>query len=311
MTTPRYPRSNLAACMIPWTDEGQLDIDAFERHVQATVDDGFRCLYLMGTAGEGYAVSDTTFRQVVERFAAWTVRDGLDPQVGIISLSMQTVIERIAYAHDRGIKMFQISLPAWGALDETETLSYFRSVCGAFPDARFLHYNLPRTKRIITGKEYARIAEQVPNLVATKNSTYDYARTADLMIEAPQLQHFLLETNFAMGCTLGECSLLCSFGALLPELTHQFFEAGVKGDSATTFDITSILYRLTHRLIEHCGRSMIDGAYDKAFAWLRDPSFPPALLPPYQGMTDDELKRLREAFEAFKLPDRYAVTGKH
>ena len=51
---------------------------------------------------------------------------------------------------------------------------FFKTVCGAFPDSRFLHYNLPLAKRIIGGHEYHRLAEAVPNLVATKNSTTDY-----------------------------------------------------------------------------------------------------------------------------------------
>lgn len=109
---------------------------------------------------------------------------------------MEQTLHRLGVAHDLGIRMFQISLPSWGALDEGEALLFFQTVCGAFPDSQFLHYNLPRAGRILRGAEYATIAEAVPNLVATKNSSTDYARTADLLINAPQLQHFLLERNF-------------------------------------------------------------------------------------------------------------------
>lgn len=129
----------------------------------------------------------------------------------MIGLSMDHIIERIATAYATGIRMFQISMPSWGALDASEAMLFFKTVCGRFPDCRFLHYNLRRAKRIIDGSEYSSIAEAVPNVVATKNSSYDYNRTADLMINAPELQHFLLEGNYATGCTLGECSLLCSY----------------------------------------------------------------------------------------------------
>ena len=60
---------------------------------------------------------------------------------------------------------------------------------------------------------------EVPNLVATKNSTSDYARVADLMKHAGDLQHFFLEGGFAFGSLLGECSLLCSYDALFPKTT--------------------------------------------------------------------------------------------
>ena len=94
----RYPQSNLAACMLPWTEDFQLDVPAFEEHVQDAIDGGYQSIYLMGTAGEGYALTDARFEQVVEVFAALAVGDGLDPQVGVIGLSMEHVIQRIALA---------------------------------------------------------------------------------------------------------------------------------------------------------------------------------------------------------------------
>ena len=294
---PRYPQSNLAACMLPWTEDFELDVAVFEDHVQSTLDDGFTCLYLMGTAGEGYALDTGQFEQVVELFAGLTVRDGIDPQIGVIGTSMRQTLGRLQIAYDLGIRMFQVSLPSWGTLDQAEAMIFFQSVCGRFPDCRFLHYNLPRAGRIIRGPEYHRIAEAVPNLVATKNSSTDYARTADLLTHAPELQHFLLEGNFAMGCTLAECSLLCSFDALFPRTTWEFFEAGRQGDLETLFRITRLLRDVGEELFAGCEREMIDGAYDKTFLWLRNPDFSTRLLPPYLGMSEEESQTIRTIFE--------------
>jgi hypothetical protein len=54
----------------------------------------------MGAAGESYALNGAMFQQIVEVFAALTVRDGIDPQIGVISLSMQQTLDRIAYLFD-------------------------------------------------------------------------------------------------------------------------------------------------------------------------------------------------------------------
>ncbi len=293
----RYPRSHLAACMLPWTDDFELDVPVFDAHLQSAIDAGYRCLYLMGTAGEGYALNNRRFKQVVEHFAAKTVRDGLDPQIGVIALSMEQVIERIAFAYEQGIRMFQISLPSWGTLDEAETLSFFTTVCGEFPDCRFLHYNLPRVGRIIRGEEYRRIADRVPNLVATKNSSTDYARTSDLMRHVPDLQHFFLETNFAMGCTLGECSLLCSYAALFPKTSWQLFQAGLDDDLPELFRITALFHDISQQLFAHCRRQMVDGSYDKTFLRLRDERFSNRILPPYLGLSEEEFQACREIYE--------------
>jgi len=284
--------------MLPWTETFELDIPAFERHVQGALDSKYKCIYLMGTAGEGYALTDAQFNQVVDIFARLTVQDGIDPQIGVIGLSMGHIIDRLQYAYDKGIRMFQISMPCWGALDELEAMNFFTSVCGRFPDCRFLHYNLPRTKRIITGPEYHRICGEVPNLVATKNSSTDYARTADLMRNSPELQHFFLEGNFAMGCTLGECSLLCSFDVLFPDTSWKFFEAGVNRDLNELFRITRLFWEVGEDLFAHVTRDMIDGSFDKTFIWLRDPSFSNKVLPPYVGLSEEESRTCRELFES-------------
>ena len=193
--------------------------------------------------------------------------------------------------------MFQISLPSWGVLDEGETLRFFQTVCGSFEDCRFLHYNLPRAGRIIRGAEYHRIAQAAPNLVATKNSSTAYARTADLLLNAPELQHFLLEGNFAMGCTVGECSLLCSYDVLFPRTTWKFFDAGCRRDLPELFRIAQFFHEVGTTLFAHCPRSMIDGSYDKTFVWLRDSQFSNRLLPPYMGLSERESQVCREVFD--------------
>ncbi|MDB6094860.1 MAG: hypothetical protein JWM32_2422 [Verrucomicrobia bacterium] len=292
----RYPQTNLAACFLPWTASFRLDRKLFEAHVQETLAEGYSSLYITGTAGEGYALSDEQFKEVVGLFAKLAVRRGLDPQVGVISLSMSEMIARIAWARDQGIRMFQIALPSWSALDEGERKIFFATVCGKFPDCRFLHYNLPRAKHIVTGAEYARLAKASSNLVATKNSTSDYRRVAELMTNAPTLQHFLTESSYAFGCMLGECSLLCSFGSLFPETTKEFYRAGCERDHEVLRRTHVFLNQVEGILFGHCARDMIDGSYDKALVWLRHPQFPYRVLPPYLGLDASEAKQCRAAY---------------
>jgi dihydrodipicolinate synthase/N-acetylneuraminate lyase len=293
----RYPQNKLAACFEPWTPDFKLDVPVFERHIQAALDEGYTCLYLMGTAGEGYALNDALFQQIVEVYSAITVRDGLDPQIGVISTSMLHILDRIAFCYDKGIRMFQLSLPSWGALDDNEMMLFFKTVCGEFPDCRFLHYNVPRAKRILTGSDYRRVCDQVPNLVATKISTHDYARIKDVMTHAPDLQHFFLENSFALGCTMGECSLLCSFGGLCPRTTQRLFEAGQRRDLDELFRITELFNKASGKLFGHLQRTIIDGAFDKTVVQLLDPEFSNRILPPYLGFTEEETRICQEAYE--------------
>src|SRR5262249_46808631 len=205
----RYPCCLLATCCIPWDEEGNFLEDVFRREV-ASMLKGTPHLYLFGTAGEGYAVTDRQFDRIVRVFADAMNAGGAEPRVGVINLSLPVIIERIGRCRDMGVRQFQISLPSWGALSEREVFEFFRQTCGRFPDCQFLHYNLMRTKRLVTAREYARLAEAHPNLVATKNSTDSLERIEELLLFAPQLQHFLNETGFAHGSLIAEVGLLDS-----------------------------------------------------------------------------------------------------
>lgn len=111
-------------------------------------------------------------------------------------------------------------------MNDAEVETFFRETCGRFPDCEFLHYNLMRTGRIITGAEYGRIADEYSNLVATKNSTADESRLQSLMNDAPQLQHFITEVGFAKAALMGECGFLISFTSTNFTRAAEYFFVG-------------------------------------------------------------------------------------
>jgi dihydrodipicolinate synthase/N-acetylneuraminate lyase len=295
----RYPQTVLASCEIPWDEREQLIEEVFRHEVRMVLEMGFNHLYIFGTAGEGYAVDTARFRQIVQIFAEETRGDDIHPQVGVIGLSTANIVERIAVAHDMGFRTFQISLPSWGVLNDVELLTFFKDVCGAFTDSRFLHYNLPRAKRLLTGADYRRVADAVPNLAATKNTGGGAQRASDLMRHAPDLQHFFGEDNFTHGCMFGECSLLASLGPLAPRKTWQYFAAGRDGrlDELLTLHhgFLSLLGDVFGPLL---ALERIDGAYDKLIVRLGGlEQMPLRMLSPYQGLGEEEYQAAKRVFD--------------
>jgi dihydrodipicolinate synthase/N-acetylneuraminate lyase len=287
MSGKRFPAGIMSACCVPWDEQGRFLAELFRHGVRRSLTHGTKLLYIFGTAGEGYAVTDRQFDEIVGVFVEEMRQGGAEPMVGVISLSLGTIVERIERCRAAGVRQFQISLPSWGALGEQELFDFFDRVCGTFPDCSFLHYNLLRTKRLVTGKEYGRLAAAHPNLVATKNTGDSLAYIQSLLEDAPQLQHFLSETGFAYGSRFGECGILASFVMNWPKL-KALFEAGRRNDTAATNAIQAEVNVVIRTLFEAVRAGRIDGAYDKLFAKMYDPSFPLRLLPPYIGSTDDE-----------------------
>jgi dihydrodipicolinate synthase/N-acetylneuraminate lyase len=300
----RFPRVILPTVCVPWTDRWELDEDRFRAAVRERLAGGIRHLYVFGTAGEGYAVSDGQFDRVVSAFASETVgRPGVAAMVGLINQSTTTMIGRVERVLALGIRDFQVSLPAWGTLADGEVRTFFRTLLPRFPEARFLHYNLMRTGRLVGADLYAELASEHPNLVGTKNGTSDVAFIRALLVRAPMLRHFLTEVGYPFGCSVGRPGLLMSLSSTNLAAAERFFQAGLDGDLGTLLAMQADYIAMLDGLLRAKGATdaHMDGAYEKLMHRVVDPGFPVRLLPPYAAVADEAADAFR-AWLARELP---------
>jgi dihydrodipicolinate synthase/N-acetylneuraminate lyase len=287
----RYPSTVMVSVVCPWDDAERLDEPAFRRAIRHALAANFRNLYIFGTAGEGYAVDSARFRQVVEVFGDELAGTDARPMVGVIGLSTANVLERIGVAHGLGFRDFQISLPSWSPLTDAEVVTFLESVCGAFPDSSFMHYNTARVGRLVGGPLYKEIVARVPNLVATKTMTADLGVVAGVVRDAPELMHFLTEQSIAYGALFGDVALLGTFGALAPEQSWALLRAAQGGRHEEAAEIGAWFERLNSEIF---GPLMVDrrvdGAYDKTIQKLSRgmADFPLRMLSPYRTVTEAE-----------------------
>ena len=299
----RYPQTVLGTVCLPWQADGTLDDTIFSRTITNLVAAGLPDLYIFGTAGEGYAVTETVFRHVVRLFAK-TMQDagGAPPMVGVVSLSLATMIERIAFCEDQGIRSFQFSLPNWKATSDVEMRRVFAAICDRFPDSKFLHYNLMRSGRLVRPHDYAELAELHPNLVATKYGGGEPVMISGLLTLAPKLRHFFTEPGYFLGAPLGPCGLLASTASSHPKRAHEYLYAGATGNSQRLCELYRELCGVLNALLFAVGTNLIDGAYDKVIHKLSEPDFPLALLPPYEAAQEAAFVQYRATLEA-EYPD--------
>lgn len=296
----RYPAVMLATPCLPWDEQFRFDEDAFRSQVRALLVRGLNHLYLFGTAGEGYAVTERQFEQIVTVFAEEMAGPDRYPMVGLISLSLPEMIERAKTAYALGIRDFQFSLPSWGALSNEELDAFMHTLCGSFPDCRFMHYNLGRTKRILTPGEYFRFAEEIPNFVGAKYCTSDARMIGQLQSRPTPLQFFFSETGFPLASLIGECGWLISLANTNLERAKQYFAAAKNRDFEHVLGGFADFMGMLDGLFGIMGDDKIDGAYDKLLFRMIDPSFPLRLLPPYVSGTPEQSDQYRKF-----LTDRY------
>ena len=296
------PAAILATAVVPWTDRYEFDEPRFRRQVHTIAENLTRHIYIFGTAGEGYAVSERQFDQITQAFWLSARESGVRPMVGVISLSLPTIIDRIERCRDLGFRAFQLSLPSWGALNDRELDVFFAETCGRFPDCQFHHYNLLRTKRLLTSVEYRRLASAHPNLVAVKASTADPAVVADLLTVSPRLRFFMTEMGYAIARRTHDVGFLISLASVNPARAKAF----VAGDDARRAADVAEFAVMGATLKElSANRYHIDGAFDKMLFRVSDPEFPLRLLPPYASATEEDFAKFLAA-----LPPGWRPTGR-
>jgi dihydrodipicolinate synthase/N-acetylneuraminate lyase len=283
----------MGTCCLPWQAGYTLDESLLRLSINHLAETGTRHLYIFGTAGEGHAVSAKQFQQVTRVFADEMRRRGLEPMVGVISLSLHEVLDRIAWAGGLGVSRFQVSLPSWGTCTEAEAFSFFEQVCARFPNFQFLHYDLKRAGRRLSAAEYGRIAEAFPNLVAAKLAGSTGVEAAAVQEAAPELRLFLTEKAFADAGPLGvEAGLLISYASLHWERARAFYDAVVEDDRPAVAEHRAEqvgVLNLLKSSVED-GPHM-DGAFDMMFLKKALPGFPLRLLPPYAAASDTSFDR--------------------
>jgi dihydrodipicolinate synthase/N-acetylneuraminate lyase len=284
----------LATAVVPWNEHFEFQEDVFKRQVHTIARELTKHIYVFGTAGEGYAVTERQFDQITRAFWTSAREAQVTPMVGLISLSLPTIIERIERCRALGFRLFQLSMPSWGALNDEEVDRFFAETCGRFPDCEFHHYNLMRTKRLLTSVEYRRLAAAHPNLIAVKNSTTDPAVIADLMTLQPRLRFYITEMGYALARRTHDLGLLISLASIHPERAKAF----VAGTDAQRAADVEELKAVVAGLKAAGARFHIDGAYDKMLYRMTDPNFPLRLLPPYASATEAEFEVFKAAVPA-------------
>jgi dihydrodipicolinate synthase/N-acetylneuraminate lyase len=293
-TSPQ-PARVLGTAVIPWTDGYLFDEACFGRQVSLIARQLTRSIYVFGTAGEGYAVTEKQFDTIADAFWRISREHAVSPMLGVISLSLSTIIDRISRGAAMGFRTFQLSLPSWGPLNDRELDTFFAETCGRFPDCDFHLYNVHRMKRQLTSVELARAAGDHPNFVAVKSGAKDPEIVSDLLKVAPRLRFYFTERGYAQARLTHDVGLLISVASIHPERALAFIEGT---DESRERDLMEIQVMGTTLRSLAAGKFHMDGAFDKMLIRVNLPDFPLRLLPPYAAASETDFEHFLASIPA-------------
>ena len=161
---------------------GKLDETALAATVRRQVDAGIHFLVPLGTTGETPCLSVKERQRVLE-----VTRENAPGKILLVgggTNSLSATLENLAQLP--GADAFLIVVPYYNKPNQTGLYEYFKAVAGA-TDKPVVIYNVPgRTGANIASETTLRLAEEIPNIIAVKEASGNYAQISEIIRCKPE-----------------------------------------------------------------------------------------------------------------------------
>jgi 4-hydroxy-tetrahydrodipicolinate synthase len=234
----------------PLLDEDRLDHAGLERLVEHVLAGGVHGLFLLGSTGEGPALSYRLRRELVERVGE-QVAGRVPLLVGITDTSFAEAVQMAEWAGNCGAAAVVAAPPYYFAASQAELAAYFGQLAAAVGLPLFL-YNMPAHVKVhIEPDTVARLLE-VPAVVGLKDSSAQMITFHRLrQITGARADFTLLmgpEELLAEGVLLGAHGGICGGANIAPRLYVDLFDAARHGDLTTVRTLQERVLRLSSAL---------------------------------------------------------------
>ena len=184
-TTVEWMKGCATALVTPFQAGGAVDFPRMRALVERQIAGGVRLLVPCGTTGERATMSDEEGRQVIA--ATIEVARGRARVIaGAGSNNTAHAVEQATEAKSLGADGVLIVAPYYNKPTQEGLLAHFRTVAEAVAPLPVMMYNVPgRTASNIQAGTTLKLAREVPNIVAIKEASGDFAQIMAILRERP------------------------------------------------------------------------------------------------------------------------------
>lgn len=172
------------ALVTPMTGDGEVDLEAFSRHVEWTVDAGVHFLVPCGTTGESATLSGKEQLQLIRRTV--DIAGGRVPvMAGAGTNSTRDAVELARAAAGAGADALLTVSPYYNKPTQEGLFLHYRAVAEAATIPVFV-YNVPgRTSGNVEPETLFRLAEEVENIAGVKEASGDMQQVMTILRNRP------------------------------------------------------------------------------------------------------------------------------
>lgn len=171
------------ALVTPFKD-AKVDYDAYVACVKRQVESGVHFLVALATTGETPTLSaeeKVRLLQLTKENSA-----GIPVVAGCGSNSLNATLDNIKLLEPVGVDGFLVVVPYYNKPTQEGQYQYFKAVAAA-TDKPIIVYNVPgRTGANMTADTVIRLAQDCPNIVATKEASGNYSQVSEIIRRAPE-----------------------------------------------------------------------------------------------------------------------------
>lgn len=224
-------RGTAPALVTPFTEDDDIDEEAFRRLIDRQIEGGVEGLVVLGTTGENPTVTDDERRRLVDVAVEQT--DGRVPVV--IGTGTNATAESATFSREAaraGADGLLVVGPYYNKPPQAGFRAHVAAIAEA-TDLPIIVYNVPgRTSFNVRAETMLQLAEEVPTVVGVKEASGDLQQITDILAHRPE--HLAVyagddEMTFPL-LALGGDGVVSVIANALPDRFSEMVRSGLEGD---------------------------------------------------------------------------------
>ncbi|NGP43983.1 4-hydroxy-tetrahydrodipicolinate synthase [Bacillaceae bacterium SIJ1] len=217
----------ITAMVTPFTADDEVDIPGIHRLVNHLIENGSDAIVACGTTGESPVLSEDE-KQVVLSETVLAAAGRIPVIAGTGSNNTAQSIQMTKKAAALGVQGIMLVAPYYNKPSQEGLYQHFRAIAEA-TSLPVMLYNVPgRTASNLSAETLIRLA-QLPNIVALKEASDEFAKIAEMVEKTPHDFHIytgedhLTLPAVAVGCSGAVSVASHLFGPEMKQMLHAFF----------------------------------------------------------------------------------------
>jgi len=240
----------IPAMVTPLDQNERVDESGIRELVNYLIDSGVHGIFVCGSQGESYALTENEKRKVIE-ISVDEANGRVPVYAGTGAVTTEATIQLSRHAIDAGADVVTIVTPYFIKPSQDELYAHYKRIAESV-DIPILIYNNPGRTHVNLEAETVRKLAEIDNIVGIKDSSGDLTLTAQYIMECPDEFAVLAGRDSLILATLlyGGKGAVAATANVAPRLVVGIYESFIKGeiDKARELQFKLLKLRLTFTL---------------------------------------------------------------